>query len=35
MTQRPDDLDAFGRPCDPALAGLYGFPMAPDRLSRW
>ena len=33
MTQRPDDLDAFGRPCDPALAGLYGFPMAPDRLS--
>ncbi len=33
MTQRPDDLDAFGRPCDPALAGLYGFPMAPDRVS--
>lgn len=34
MTQRPDDLDALGRPCDPALAGLYGFPMSPDRLSR-
>ena len=33
MTQRSDDLDAFGRPCDPALAGLYGFPMAPDRLT--
>ena len=31
MTQRPDDLDALGRPCDPALAGLYGFPMSPDR----
>jgi hypothetical protein len=33
MTQRPGDLDALGRPCDPALTGLYGFPMAPDRLS--
>lgn len=31
MTQRPGDLDALGRPCDPLLAGLYGFPMAPDR----
>ncbi len=33
MTQTPDDLDALGRPCDPALAGLYGFPMCPDRMS--
>ncbi len=33
MTQAPDDLDALGRPCDPALAGLYGFPMCPDRMS--
>lgn len=33
MTQRPSDVDALGRPCDPALAGLYGFPMAPDRVS--
>ena len=31
MVQGPGDLDALGRPCDPALAGLYGFPMAPDR----
>jgi carotenoid cleavage dioxygenase-like enzyme len=31
MTQRAGDTDALGRPCDPALAGLYGFPMAPDR----
>ena len=31
MTQRPGDLDALGRPCDPALRGLYGFPMSPDR----
>lgn len=34
MTQRAGDLDALGRPCDPALAGLYGFPMSPDRVSR-
>jgi carotenoid cleavage dioxygenase-like enzyme len=34
MTQQPGDLDALGRPCDPALAGLYGFPMSPDRISR-
>lgn len=33
MTQKPGDLDALGRPCDPALAGLYGFPMCPDRTS--
>ncbi len=33
MTQGPDDTDALGRPCDPALAGLYGFPMAPDRMT--
>lgn len=31
MAQGPDDLDAFGRPCDPALRGLYGMPMSPDR----
>jgi carotenoid cleavage dioxygenase-like enzyme len=31
MTQGAGDLDALGRPCDPALRGLYGFPMAPDR----
>lgn len=31
MVQGPDSLDALGRPCDPALRGLYGFPMAPDR----
>lgn len=33
MVQRTGDLDALGRPCDPALAGLYGFPMSPDRTS--
>lgn len=33
MTQRAGDLDALGRPCDPALRGLYGFPMSPDRTS--
>lgn len=33
MAQRPGDRDALGRPCDPALAGLYGFPMSPDRIS--
>jgi carotenoid cleavage dioxygenase-like enzyme len=31
MTQGDGDLDALGRPCDPALRGLYGFPMSPDR----
>jgi all-trans-8'-apo-beta-carotenal 15,15'-oxygenase len=31
MTQQAGDLDALGRPCDPALRGLYGFPMSPDR----
>ena len=31
MTQQEGDIDALGRPCDPALRGLYGFPMAPDR----
>lgn len=31
MTQRAGDLDALGRPVDPALNGLYGFPMSPDR----
>lgn len=31
MVQGPGDLDALGRPVDPALAGLYGFNMSPDR----
>jgi all-trans-8'-apo-beta-carotenal 15,15'-oxygenase len=31
MTQDHGALDALGRPCDPALRGLYGFPMSPDR----
>ena len=31
MAQGAGDLDALGRPCDPALRGLYGFPMSPDR----
>ena len=31
MAQGEGDLDAFGRPCDPALRGLYGMPMSPDR----
>ena len=31
MTQGIGDLDALGRPVDPALRGLYGFPMSPDR----
>lgn len=33
MAQREGDVDALGRPCDPALQGLYGFPMSPDRTS--
>ena len=33
MVQRDGDLDALGRPCDPALRGLYGFPASPDRTS--
>jgi carotenoid cleavage dioxygenase-like enzyme len=33
MAQSAGDLDALGRPCDPALAGLYGFPMSPDRMT--
>jgi len=31
MTQKAGDIDALGRPCEPALQGLYGFPMSPDR----
>jgi all-trans-8'-apo-beta-carotenal 15,15'-oxygenase len=31
MTQDLGDIDALGRPCDPRLRGLYGFPMSPDR----
>jgi carotenoid cleavage dioxygenase-like enzyme len=31
MTQQAGDVDALGRPCDPALRGLYGLPMCPDR----
>lgn len=33
MAQSAGDLDSLGRPCDPALAGLYGFPMSPDRMT--
>ncbi len=33
MAARAGDLDAWGRPVDPALAGLYGFPMSPTRSS--
>ncbi|HKY14871.1 MAG TPA: carotenoid oxygenase family protein [Microthrixaceae bacterium] len=31
LVSRADDLDGLGRPLDPALVGLYGLPMAPDR----
>ncbi len=31
MTQDLGAIDALGRPCDPKLRGLYGFPMSPDR----
>jgi hypothetical protein len=31
MAQGAGDVDALGRPCDPALRGLYGMPMSPDR----
>lgn len=31
MSQGAGDVDALGRPCDSAFAGLYGFPMSPDR----
>jgi hypothetical protein len=30
---RADDTDATGAPVDPAFAGLYGFPMCPDRMT--
>ena len=33
MAVRAGDVDAWGRPVDPALAGLYGFPMSPTRTS--
>lgn len=33
MTQRLGDTDGWGRPCDPRLKGMYGFPMSPDRTS--
>lgn len=33
MTQQPGDTDALGRPCDPALRGMYGLSMSPDRTS--
>lgn len=33
MTQSPGDRDVLGRPCDPALAGMYGLPMSPDLTS--
>jgi all-trans-8'-apo-beta-carotenal 15,15'-oxygenase len=31
MASRPGDVDAWGRAVDPALHGLYGFPMTPSR----
>lgn len=33
MAVRAGDTDAWGRPVDPGLAGLYGFPMSPTRTS--
>ena len=33
MAARVGDTDAFGRPVDPTLAGLYGFPMTPTTTS--
>ena len=33
MAARVGDTDAWGRPVDPALAGLYGFPMTPTKSS--
>jgi len=30
---RPDDVDAFGRPVDPALAGMYNHPMHPGEVT--
>lgn len=33
MATRVGDIDAWGRPVDPALAGLYGFAMTPTRTS--
>ena len=33
MAARVGDLDAWGRLVDPALAGLYGFPMTPTKTS--
>jgi hypothetical protein len=30
---REGDVDAWGRPCDPRLRGLYHFPMSPSRMS--
>ena len=31
MAARPGDVDAWGRPVDPAFYGLYGFAMTPTR----
>ena len=33
MASREGDIDAWGRPVDPALFGLYGFAMTPTRTS--
>ncbi len=33
MASRAGDVDAWGRPVDPALFGLYGFAMTPSRTS--
>lgn len=33
MAVRADDVDVWGRPVDPAFAGLYGFAMSPTKTS--
>jgi carotenoid cleavage dioxygenase-like enzyme len=33
IAMRADDKDATGAPCDPALNGIYGFGMAPSRIT--
>ncbi len=33
ISVRPDDVDAWGRPVDPALAGMYNHPMNPAEVS--
>jgi len=33
LVQRAGDVDVLGRRCDPALSGLFGYPVSPDRMS--